>query len=161
MPKQSRRRYQAKSLKVRMTVARRRKLGEVVDYAGLRRVISARRRELGYSNGRALDEAIGWADGYASKLECGRKHFGDLSLPLLLIALRIKIVIFADPDPAPPAAPANVAHGRHLRAAPAQPATAKPAQVAPAPVPVVMRPKLDNSRQPRRTAPRLSPGATA
>ena len=145
-------------------MARRRTLATITDAAQFRRAIADRRRALGLSQA-ALDDRTGLCNSYQSKLEAGMKGFGALSLGLVLQALGVKLLLVADPDPAPPAAPAKRTHVSDQPAAPPQPDAAKPslAQVAPAPVPVVMRPRLDNTRQKRSRPPMwLEPGdATA
>ena len=65
-------------------------VGTATDYAQLRAVIAARRRELGLSQ-LEVDEMAGVQTGYIGKLECGDRHFGDVSLGSVLGALGIKI----------------------------------------------------------------------
>jgi hypothetical protein len=60
----------------------------VRDYASLRAAIDARRRALGITF-EALDQISGVADGYSSKLACGLRSFGPMSLPSILDALQL------------------------------------------------------------------------
>jgi len=74
----------------------RRTLGTVENTpCDLMRIIRARRLELGIP-GAVLDEAAGLPDRYVSKLEAGVKNLGRLSLPLLLEALGLRLVVIAD-----------------------------------------------------------------
>ena len=131
-----------------MSMARRRTLAIVDDYRSLTAALANRRRELGLT-GEQVDQIAGLPDRYTTKIENGLRGLGAISLPCLFGALRIKMLVIADDDapvrrppcPQPAAVPA-VAKPRPL------------AQVARAPV---LRPKLDNTRRPRRTAPRLAP----
>jgi hypothetical protein len=52
----------------------------IEDPRQLAQAIDARRKELGIIH-RDLDELAGWADGYSSKLACGMKTLGGMSLP--------------------------------------------------------------------------------
>ena len=62
------------------------------DYPGLRKALAARRKELGWSQ-RELDDITGLQEGYVSKLECGDRCFGPLSLALTLQALGVEILL--------------------------------------------------------------------
>lgn len=64
----------------------------VRDYDGLRRAIAARRRALGMSQ-RDVDHKAGLTDSHLSKIECGVRHFGDTSLPLVLEVLGLEILV--------------------------------------------------------------------
>ncbi len=62
------------------------------EYDDLRRAIAARRRELGLSQ-RDVDHRAGLTDSHLSKIECGARHFGDVSLGLVLEVLHLEIVL--------------------------------------------------------------------
>ena len=64
----------------------------VRDYAELRRAIDTVRRAKGWTM-MDMDAAIGLADGHSAKLICGTRHFGSLTLPLVLEGLGIEIVV--------------------------------------------------------------------
>jgi transcriptional regulator with XRE-family HTH domain len=53
---------------------------------------AARRRELRLTQ-LAADERSGLQSGYVSKLECGDRHFGPVSLPMLCAAYDVDIVV--------------------------------------------------------------------
>ena len=67
-------------------------VGTVTDYGQLRAVIAARRKELGLSQ-LEVDELAGVQTGYTGKIECGARHFGDVSFGSILGALGIKIEV--------------------------------------------------------------------
>jgi len=76
-------------------------IGEVSETrCDILRIIRSRRKELGISAA-VLDELAGLPDRYTSKLECGTKNLGRLSLPLLLDALGLKLVIVANDEAIP------------------------------------------------------------
>jgi len=64
----------------------------VSDYPGLIRAIVRRRQALGLRQ-LAMDERTGLPDGYQGKLECGMKHLGPMSLPLVLGALGLRLLV--------------------------------------------------------------------
>lgn len=64
----------------------------IEDYEGLIEAIKRRRQALGLRQ-LAMDERTGLPDGYQGKLECGMKHFGPMSLPLVLGALGLKLIV--------------------------------------------------------------------
>lgn len=66
-------------------------VGVAVDYPGLRGLIAARRRELGLRQ-LEVDDLAGVQSGYTGKLECGLRHFGDMSLGSILGALGLSLV---------------------------------------------------------------------
>mgnify|MGYP001546986344 CR=1 FL=1 len=66
----------------------------VGTYPELTAAIAARRRELGLTQ-LALDDRTGLPDGYVSKIECGLRRFGDLSMELVLQALGLRLVVLA------------------------------------------------------------------
>jgi transcriptional regulator with XRE-family HTH domain len=70
------------------------------DYSQLRVAISARRRQLGLRQLEA-DEKAGLQPGYVGKLECGDRHLGPLSLPMLLAALDCDLYLAPRSDAAP------------------------------------------------------------
>jgi hypothetical protein len=57
--------------------------------------LDLRRRELNLSN-LALDDASGLQTGYSSKIFCGMKRLGDVSLPSMLGALGCRLVLVSD-----------------------------------------------------------------
>jgi predicted transcriptional regulator len=65
---------------------------QIADLPGLRRAIAERRREIGLTQWEANYRA-GLADGHWSKLECGTKNMGILSLPLVLETLGAVLVL--------------------------------------------------------------------
>lgn len=64
-------------------------IGNVSEYADLRALIAARRKQLGLSQ-LALDDIAGTQQGYTAKIECGTRHFGDVSFGCILGALGIE-----------------------------------------------------------------------
>ena len=64
----------------------------VRDYRQLTAAIAARRRQLGLRQ-LQVDELAGVQSGYTGKLECGDRHFGPLSLPMLLAALNCDLYL--------------------------------------------------------------------
>ncbi len=58
------------------------------DYDQLRKLVAARRVELGLRQ-LEVDDLAGVPNGYTGKLECGMKHFGDISLGPVLGVLGI------------------------------------------------------------------------
>lgn len=67
-------------------------VGTAVDYPGLRKLIAERRKELGLSQ-LAVDEIAGVQTGYVGKVECGARHFGDMSLAAILGALGLSLAV--------------------------------------------------------------------
>lgn len=64
----------------------------IADLPALRRAIAERRKALGWTQAEANFRA-GLADGHWSKLECGDKNFGMISLPLVLQTLGVVLII--------------------------------------------------------------------
>lgn len=87
-------------------------VGECSSISELMKLIAARRYELRIAS-LALDHAVGVADGYVSKLECGVKRPGDMSLPALLVALGLKLQVVADDDALPARVGALVGTSRY------------------------------------------------
>lgn len=75
-------------------------VGECRSISDVMKLVSARRYELRIAS-RALDDIAGVADGYVSKLECGMKRPGDMSLPSILGALGLKLLVVADDNALP------------------------------------------------------------
>ncbi|MBG0795892.1 hypothetical protein IYY11_21270 [Methylocystis sp. H62] len=75
-------------------------VGECTSLSELMKLVAARRYELRIAS-LALDQAVGVADGYVSKLECGMKRPGEMSLPSILGALGLKLQVIADDDALP------------------------------------------------------------
>jgi hypothetical protein len=69
-------------------------LAIVRDYDGLRLAVRRRRRQLGLTL-LDVDFAAGLQDGYAAKLECGVRNFGDMSLAAVLETLDLELVVRA------------------------------------------------------------------
>jgi hypothetical protein len=65
-------------------------IGTVATYADLRALVAARRKELGLSQ-LDVDEIAGVQSGYTGKVECGTRHFGDLSFGAILGALGLTV----------------------------------------------------------------------
>jgi hypothetical protein len=63
--------------------------------------IDARRKPLVIIH-RDMDALAGWADGYSSKLACGMKSLGQMSLPVALNALGLRLALVADDGWLPP-----------------------------------------------------------
>lgn len=66
----------------------------------LRQHLARRRREIGITQ-RDFDDLIGVTSGYASKLECGVRGFGDVSLPAYLSALGLRLALVEADEPLP------------------------------------------------------------
>ncbi len=75
-------------------------VGECTSLSELMKLVAARRYELRIAS-LALDQIAGVADGYVSKLECGMKRPGDMSLPSILGALGLRLALIADDDALP------------------------------------------------------------
>ena len=73
--------------------------GTLVGFASspkeLAELLAKRRYQLGVAS-RAMDDIAGLADGHVSKLECGTKTLGGMSLPLLLEAMGCRLALIAD-----------------------------------------------------------------
>lgn len=82
---------------------------EASTYSGLRAILNTRRVRLMMTM-EEVDYRSGLPSGYCAKLLCGKRMFGDVSLPLMLGALGVKIVIV--PEYADGAA-AKVKRGRN------------------------------------------------
>jgi len=67
-------------------------IGTAATYPDLLHILAERRRELGVSQ-RALDDALGVADGYVGKLEVGMRNLGPMSMQALLEALGVRILV--------------------------------------------------------------------
>jgi hypothetical protein len=64
----------------------------VRSYQQLRAAVAARRKALGWSQ-LEVDYRSGLMDGYTGKIECGTRHFGDLSLGLVLQTLGLELIV--------------------------------------------------------------------
>ena len=64
------------------------------------KLLQIRRYELGIS-GDVLGNIAGLADRHLSKIECGTKGLGGMSLPTLLTALGCQLVLVADDEKLP------------------------------------------------------------
>jgi transcriptional regulator with XRE-family HTH domain len=67
-------------------------LARVQSYSDLRSAVAMRRHELGLTQ-LEVDDIAGLQSGYLSKLECGLKNFGPMSLDAVLGALGLEIVL--------------------------------------------------------------------
>ena len=80
-------------------IARQSYLEHSIGYARtpgeIARILAIRRTQLGITS-RQLDQIAGLADGHTSKIECGTKNLGQISLPILLETLGLKLAIVAD-----------------------------------------------------------------
>jgi hypothetical protein len=76
-------------------------LGEVASYSDLHRLLRGRANELGLSR-ESLDAVSGLQPGYSAKLLSPRpqKRLGVTSLPLLLEALAVRLILVADDEKA-------------------------------------------------------------
>ncbi|MFO1136046.1 MAG: hypothetical protein U1E30_12785 [Rhodoblastus sp.] len=66
--------------------------GEITTCDDLRRALQRRRQLLGVTS-REFDDLAGLAPGHMSKLECGLRGLGQVSLPTVLSALGLRIVL--------------------------------------------------------------------
>jgi hypothetical protein len=64
----------------------------VTSFQDLRDAFKQRAAELGMRH-LDVDDAAGWAPGYFGKLQCGMKNLGETSLPRVLMALGLELVI--------------------------------------------------------------------
>ena len=64
------------------------------------RLLQKRRYELGIT-GDVLSNIAGLADRHLSKIECGSKGLGSMSLPTLLSALGCRLILVADDEKLP------------------------------------------------------------
>jgi len=76
----------------RMTEPTTPPLAPIRDYESLRKAINARWTALGITM-LDLDAVTGFHDGYSAKLLRGVRHFGDMSLPVMLQALGVELVL--------------------------------------------------------------------
>jgi len=76
-----------------------RQLAIARDYAGLLELLRQRVDELRLSCN-TIDAAAGLADGYTTKLLCGLRRYGPVSLGLTLQALGVELVLREADDPA-------------------------------------------------------------
>jgi hypothetical protein len=67
-------------------------LGPITQYGDLRRAVSLRARELGLRH-LEVDDLAGLQQGYTSKLICGTRHFGSMSMGAILGALKAELVL--------------------------------------------------------------------
>jgi hypothetical protein len=67
-------------------------LARVQSYSELRSAFAVRQRELGLTH-LEVDDIAGLQTGYFSKLQCGLKNFGPMSLDAVLGALGVEIVL--------------------------------------------------------------------
>ena len=77
--------------------------GLIRNYSALRVAFTTGRKAMGVSQ-LEMDELAGLQSGYTGKLECGMKHLGDLSMPKLLAALKMALLLVPDDGSAKQAA---------------------------------------------------------
>jgi hypothetical protein len=82
---------------------------KVKGYPELMRALDARRRQLGMSM-LDVDFKSGLQDGYSAKLFCLDRKFGELSLPLMLQALGVHLLVVFPPPPETAPAPKRQTH---------------------------------------------------
>ena len=75
-------------------------IGHTESFSELAKLIARRRYQLGISSPH-LDQIAGLADGHTSKIECGSKKLGEISLPALLATLGLKLAVVADDESLP------------------------------------------------------------
>ena len=75
-------------------------IGHAYSPNEIAKLIARRRYQLGISS-RHLDQIAGLADGHTSKIECGSKKLGDISLPALLATLGLRLAVVADDESLP------------------------------------------------------------
>ena len=75
-------------------------IGLVASITELSQALAHRRYQLGMTS-RVVDDLAGLADGHTSKLECGTKNLGDVTLPALLATYGLKLVLVASDDDVP------------------------------------------------------------
>jgi len=67
-------------------------IGRVTTFDDLRAIIDAYRKSLGITL-LELDDKSGVQHGYSSKLACGIKNYGNISLPCIMGALGLELII--------------------------------------------------------------------
>lgn len=75
-------------------------LGYATSPAEIVALLEQRRYSLGIAS-RDVDTIAGLADGHCSKIACGLKPIGHISLPNLLAALGLRLAIIADDNSLP------------------------------------------------------------
>jgi transcriptional regulator with XRE-family HTH domain len=75
-------------------------IGYATSLAELVALLAERRYSLGITS-TALEAAAGLAQGHLSKVECGTKRLGHISLPTLLSALGLKLAVVESDEPLP------------------------------------------------------------
>ncbi len=75
-------------------------VGSATTPVEIAKLLQRRRYELGIS-GEALGNIAGLADRHLSKIECGSKGLGSMSLPTLLSALGCELILVADDEKLP------------------------------------------------------------
>ena len=108
-------------------------IGFAVTLTELVALLAERRYSLGITS-LALDAAAGLADGHCSKIECGTKRLGPISLPTLLSSLGLKIALVESDEPLPLPIAAILNTSKRMDAAKAPPAAL---QIAPATIPAL------------------------
>lgn len=69
----------------------------IKNYNELVALLVRRRHDLGMSQ-IDMDHRTGLADGYVAKIECGTKRLGPTSLPCILGALGVSLLVIPDSD---------------------------------------------------------------
>lgn len=75
-------------------------IGHTESFSELAKLIARRRYQLGISSPH-LDQIAGLVDGHTSKIECGYKKLGDISLLALLATLGLRLTVVADDESLP------------------------------------------------------------
>ena len=101
-------------------------VGYASDLTDLAHLFADRRKALGIPQ-RALDDAAGLQDGYVSKVECGTRRLGHISLPVLLSALGLRLIVVEAGEPLPASVAALVGSRQARCATPPRIATAEAA----------------------------------
>jgi transcriptional regulator with XRE-family HTH domain len=125
--------------------ARMKVVGSAMSLMELVALLAERRYSLGLTS-RDLEEAAGLADGHLSKIECGTKRLGHVTLPTLLSALGCRLLLIADDAAIPDVVKAELYTSASPRAA-QRPAEAQP-DALPAPAATITAPTADASPAP-------------
>jgi hypothetical protein len=75
-------------------------LGYATSLSELATLLTERRYALGITS-LALDAAAGLAEGQTSKIECGTKRLGHVTIPTLLASLGLKLALVESGEPLP------------------------------------------------------------
>ena len=70
-------------------------IGTVRNYADLRALVAARRKELDLTQ-LEVDDLAGVQSGYTGKIECGARNFGEMSFDAIMGALGLSVALMSD-----------------------------------------------------------------